>query len=73
MGSEKRQLQEQRVHMNESRAEFSDLDATSNYEVSVGTSSQSGNALGPGAALHDRNIMEGKGGEEGGGRVLRIG
>lgn len=37
--------------MNQSRAEFSDLDATSKYEVSVGTSSLSGNASGPGMII----------------------
>ena len=50
--SKKRQaLEEQRVPMNKSSAEFSGLDtANGNYEVSVGTMSLSGDALGPGAA-----------------------
>ena len=52
--SKKRQaLVEQRVFMNKSSAEFSGLDTASNYEVSVGTMSLSGDASGPGAAIHN--------------------
>ena len=47
------QLQEERlVPMNESTVVFSGLDTPSNYEVSVGTRSLSGDASGPGAATH---------------------
>ena len=62
--SKKRQaLQEQRVPMNKSSAEYSGLDTASNYEVSVGTMSLSGDASGPGAGLvikpgTERNEME---------------
>ena len=52
--SKKRQaLEEQRVSMNKSSAEFSGLDTASNYEVSVGSMSLSGDASGPGAAIHN--------------------
>ena len=51
--SKKRQaLEEQRVPMNKSSTEFSGLDTANNYEVSVGTMSLSGDASGPGAAIH---------------------
>ena len=43
--------EEERVPMNKSSAEFSGLDTTSSYEVSVGTMSLSGDASGPGAAI----------------------
>ena len=48
---ERQALEEERVPMNKSNAEFSGLDTASSYEVSVGTMSLSGDASGPGAAI----------------------
>ena len=77
--SKKRQaLEEQRVPMNKSSAEFSGLDTASNYEVSVGTMSLSGDASGPGAAIHniitlvDKNVVVGGRDREGGARVKSL-